>query len=131
LSGSIDQIIQILLKRLTIPQGCIKVGQSGREYRKFVKDVTESLDKNIEFLNEITSNVSRIKQVFTHIDDFVNQIVSTIEYISASAEANIQDISDVSKAMNEQIKCQESLLEQTTNLLNLSQELKKKAEEIS
>jgi len=91
-----------------------------------VKDVTESLDKNIEFLNEITSNVSRIKQVFTHIDDFVNQIVSTIEYISASAEANIQDISDVSKAMNEQIKCQESLLEQTTICLTCHRSSRKK-----
>jgi len=132
LSGSIDQIIQNLIEKINNTNKVVlKLDKVAENTENSVKDVTESLDKNIEFLNEITSNVSRIKQVFTHIDDFVNQIVSTIEYISASAEANIQDISDVSKAMNEQIKCQESLLEQTTNLLNLSQELKKKAEEIS
>jgi len=97
LSGSIDQIIQNLIEKINNTNKVVlKLDKVAENTENSVKDVTESLDKNIEFLNEITSNVSRIKQVFTHIDDFVNQIVSTIEYISASAEANIQDISDVS-----------------------------------
>ncbi|WP_265444835.1 methyl-accepting chemotaxis protein [Acetivibrio straminisolvens] len=132
LSGNIDQIIQNLIEKINNTNKVVlKLDKVAENTENSIKDVTESFDKNIEFLNDITSNVSRIKQVFTHIDDFVREIVSTIEYISASSESNIQDISDVSTAMNEQIKCQESLLEQTANLLNLSQELKKKAEEIS
>lgn len=132
LSGNIDQIIHNLIEKINNTNKVVlKLDKVAENTESSVMNVTESFDKNIEFLNDITSNVSQIKQVFAHIDDFVNEIVSTVEYISASSESNIQDISDVSAAMNEQIKCQESLLEQTTNLLNLSQDLKKKAEEIS
>jgi len=132
LSGNIDQIIQNLIEKINNTNKVVlKLDKVAENTENSVSNVTESFDKNIEFLNDITSHVSGIKQVFIHIDNFVNEIVSTIEYISASSESNIQDISDVSEAMNEQMKCQESLLQLTANLLNLSQELKRKAEEIS
>lgn len=132
LSGNIDQIIQNLIEKINNTNKVVlKLDKVAENTESSVQNVTESFDKNIEFLNDITSNVSEIKQVFVHIDGFVREIVSTVEYINTSSESNIQDISDVSAAMNEQIKCQESLLDQTTNLLNLSQDLKKKAEEIS
>ena len=79
----------------------------------------------------MTRHISDIQSVFTNIDSFVQEIVFTIEYVSTSSESNIKDISDVSESMNEQMRCQESLLEQTTNLLNLSQDLKKKSQEIN
>lgn len=132
LSGNIEFIIKNLISKIyDTNQVVIKLGDVVESSEDSVQNITDSFDKNITFLNEVTRHMSDIQSVFTNIDTFVQEIVSTIEYVSASSESNIEDISDVSEAMNEQMRCQESLLEQTTNLLNLSQDLKKKSQEIN
>lgn len=132
LSGNIEFIIKNLINKIyDTNQVVLKLGEVVESSEDSVQNITDSFDKNIVFLNEVTRHMSHIQRVFTNINNFVQEIVSTIEYISTSSESNIQDISDVSEAMNEQMICQESLLEQTTNLLNLSQDLKKKSQEIN
>ena len=130
--GNIEFIIKNLINKIyDTNQVVLKLGEVVESSEDSVQNITDSFDKNIVFLNEVTRHMSHIQRVFTNINNFVQEIVSTIEYISTSSESNIQDISDVSEAMNEQMICQESLLEQTTNLLNLSQDLKKKSQEIN
>lgn len=132
LSGNIEYIIQNLINKIyDTHQDVIKLREVVENGEDSVQNITDSFDKNIAFLNEVTRHVSDIQHVFLSIDSFVQDIVTTIEYISTSSESNLQDISDVSVAMSEQMKSQESLLEETVNLLNLSQELKKKAQEIN
>jgi len=132
LSGNIEYIIQNLINKIyDTHQDVIKLREVVEDGEDSVQNITDSFDKNIAFLNEVTRHVSDIQHVFLSIDSFVQDIVTTIEYISTSSESNLQDISDVSVAMSEQMKSQESLLEETVNLLNLSQELKKKAQEIN
>lgn len=132
LSGNIDSIIKNLINKIEITNlVVVKLNEVIEKSENSVQNVTQSFDENIEFLNNVTFQISEIQKVFLHIDDFVQEIVSTVQYISNSSESNIQDISEVSAAMNEQIKCQESLLEQTTNLLDLSQELKEKSQGIN
>ncbi|MFZ5988361.1 MAG: methyl-accepting chemotaxis protein [Bacillota bacterium] len=132
LSGSIDSIINSLTDKIdSTNEVILKLNRVIENSENTVENVTGSFDKNIDFLNDVTLQISEIQQVFSHIDDFIQEIVSTVKYISTSSESNIQDISEVSTAMNEQIKCQEALLDQTANLLNLSQDLKEKAQGIS
>lgn len=132
LSGNIEFIIQNLINKIyDTNQVVLKLSDVVESSEESVQNSTDSFDKNIVFLNEVTRHISDIQSVFTNIDSFVQEIVFTIEYVSTSSESNIKDISDVSESMNEQMRCQESLLEQTTNLLNLSQDLKKKSQEIN
>ena len=130
-SGNIDSIIRNLIDKIHDTNNVVKkLGNVVEESEDSIENITKSFDKNIDFLDDVAMKISGIKNAFAYIDSFVQEIITTVGYISSSSQSNIQDISEVSEAMNEQMKCQESLMEQTTDLLNLSQDLKKKSEEI-